>query len=98
MGVTFSDDDDHLDPAGVDPKTKERRAQPKSTKNINKLERILADLDLNEERKKYLHTMADEDSDEMEVMRRHRRHCVSFKGLPVKLPDAWQSDGEDHCD
>jgi hypothetical protein len=94
-GIEFSSDEDSQEI--VDPKVKERRGKPKSIKTIHQMEKILLEFDHKEMRRNYgrHEYVSDDDLKEREIMRRHRRHCMSFRGLPLTMPDAWLSDDSD---
>ena len=61
------------------------------------MEKLLIDLDHKELKRTYgrQEYLPEDDPREREIMRRHRRHCISFRGLPTTIPDAWLSDGSD---
>ncbi len=92
--VEFSSDEDSQEI--IDPKIKERRGKPKAIKTIHQMEKILLEFDHKEIRKNYgRHEYIEDDPKEREIMRRHRRHCISFRGLATTMPDAWLSDNSD---
>lgn len=81
----------------IDPWLKEEKAKPKALKAIHTMEKILLSLDATELKRVYgQNEFLDEDDIRgMEIMKRRRRNCASFKDLPISLPEAWQADGDE---
>lgn len=91
----LSDDEDSLDI--IDPVEKANRAKPKALKTIHTMEKVLHNLNVTSLKLAYGRNdfLPEDDIRGMEIMKRGRRGCVSFRGLPSTLPDAWV-DGSDN--
>jgi hypothetical protein len=91
----LSDDGD--DYRKIDAKDKERRAKPKALKAIHTMEKVLLNLDVTELKRTYgQHDFMDEDEIRgMEIMKRRRRNCASFRDLKARLPEAWAHESGD---